>query len=120
MCVCVRNLLFISIFSQFIFVTQRIVGTHYTVVEWFCSFCPTFPSPPFALSPPLSPHRLPSLPVAPPSLCQAFPVTLSPPLSLCQASPVGSLVSLSYIHDLEFIFCQARLFSCHHWQRELF
>jgi len=61
--------------------------------------------------------------------------TLSPPLSLCQVSPVGYLVgslialsvpllvshvSLSCIHKLRYMFCQVELFSCRHWQRELF
>ena len=91
-----------------------------TSVEDCCSFCPTLPglpchpvASPVSLSPPLSPCRFPCHFARPPLSTYWFP---------CR--PVGSLVfshvSLSYIHELEFVFRWVNLFSCHHWQRELF
>ena len=40
-------------------------------------------------------------------------IALSVPLLVCH-------VSLSCIHKLRYLFCQVELFSCRHWQRELF
>ena len=67
---------------------------------------------------PFAPH-VSACPICPKSVpLISLPARSQFPHVLCQTP--RCIVSLSYIREQKFVFCQTWWYVCHHWQRELF